>query len=330
MLFFIFPSVDILGTYGTKNTALHLAAYRGHPEAVKLLLGSKADPTLGNENQDLPTHLAALGNHVDCINILLDATLSSYIVDINAHDAQGYCALHYACGEGHTAVARYLLTTSKAETVRRNNDGLTPIMCAVQQGHRDVTSLLLEHDPGCMTHTNNSGDSCLHYATISQAGVGMIELLLRHGVDPFAKNNDGLTPLHEAIIEKHADSAQMLKSVMAAMRADSKSMSDATLRRGVVAAALDATGGEKVQEKSTCELPQEDQAPPPTASTKKPRSKFSSTRADNGMRAKTSIEIAKEEAAAGSLNSGIQGKAPPAKTKSRILAPGSSAAFGGF
>jgi hypothetical protein len=48
------------------------------------------------------------------------------------------------------------------------------------------------------------------------------------------------------------------------------------------------------------------------------------------MRGKTSIEIAKEEAAVGSLNSGIQGKAPPAKTKSRILAPGSSAAFGGF
>jgi hypothetical protein len=59
-------------------------------------------------------------------------------------------------------------------------------------------------------------------------------------------------------------------------------MSDATLR-GVVAAALDATEGEKVQGKSTCELPQEDEAPPPTASMKKPRSKFSSTRADNGI-----------------------------------------------
>ena len=38
------------------------------------------------------------------------------------------------------------------------------------------------------------------------------------------------------------------------------------------------------------------------------------------MRAKTSIEIAKEEAATGA--SGVQGKAPAPKAKSRILQPG--------
>jgi len=27
---------------------LHLAAYRGHPEVVKVLLASKGDPTIGN------------------------------------------------------------------------------------------------------------------------------------------------------------------------------------------------------------------------------------------------------------------------------------------
>ena len=54
-------------------------------------------------------------------------------VDIEAHDAQGYCALHYACGEGHSNIAKYLITECKASLDSRNNDGLTPIMCAVQQ-----------------------------------------------------------------------------------------------------------------------------------------------------------------------------------------------------
>lgn len=51
----------------------------------------------------------------------------------------------------------------------------------------------------------------------------------------------------------------------------------------------------------------------------------SSARAGDGMRAKTSIEIAKEEAASGA--SGVQGKAPPPKPKSRILQPGVARVF---
>ena len=75
----------------------------------------KADPNIGNENNDLPTHLAALARQMACLKVLLDPGINPAKVNIDAHDAQGYCALHYACGEGHLEVARALLQVAAHE-----------------------------------------------------------------------------------------------------------------------------------------------------------------------------------------------------------------------
>jgi len=130
--------------------------------------------------------------------------------------------------------------------------------------------------------------------------------------------------LHEAVIEKQSESAKILKTIMTAMRAEPETTINVDKRKALINKLLDAPSA-AVNAAEETEL-SEDVAPPPAASSKKPRSKFSSARAGSGMRAKTSIEIAKEEAASGS--SGVQGKAPAVKTKSRILQPGSSSAFG--
>ena len=224
------------------HAQLHLAAYRGHPEIVKHLLLHKADPNIGNENNDLPTHLAALARQTACLKVLLDPGINPAKVNIDAHDAQGYCALHYACGEGHLELARALLQTYGADVESRNNDGLTPIMCAVQQGHKPVAEMLISMHPTCIEATNNSGDSCLHYATIAE-GTGMLEMLLRHGADPHLKNKDGLTPLHEAVVEKQAESAELLKRVMNGLRSETGAMMNAATRRVLVGRILDSSAG---------------------------------------------------------------------------------------
>ena len=51
---------------------------------------------------------------------------------------RSYCPLHYACGEGHIEVAEFLLKSGGASASKRNVDGLTPLMCAVQQGHLPI------------------------------------------------------------------------------------------------------------------------------------------------------------------------------------------------
>jgi ankyrin repeat protein len=59
---------------------------------------SGADANLGNENQDIPVHLAALANRSDVLEVLLDPSCPTKS-NLDAQDAQGYCPLHYACGE---------------------------------------------------------------------------------------------------------------------------------------------------------------------------------------------------------------------------------------
>ncbi len=57
----------------------------------------------GNENKDVPLHLAALANRMEVIKVLVSTGKCS---NIEAKDGQGYTPLHYSCGEGHLAAAR--------------------------------------------------------------------------------------------------------------------------------------------------------------------------------------------------------------------------------
>eukprot|EP00287_Rhodomonas_sp_CCMP768_P012442 CAMPEP_0196745196 /NCGR_PEP_ID=MMETSP1091-20130531/60541_1 /TAXON_ID=302021 /ORGANISM="Rhodomonas sp., Strain CCMP768" /LENGTH=339 /DNA_ID=CAMNT_0042091917 /DNA_START=1 /DNA_END=1020 /DNA_ORIENTATION=+ len=298
------------------NTALHLASYRGHPEIVKVLLDNSADPTLGNENKDQPLHLAALANRVPCVHMLLSPDLTKK-PDVEAHDAQGYCPLHYASGEGHEDVLEALITVGKASCESRNLDGLTPLMCGVQQGHVGVVKKLLAHDPPSLEYRNKSGDTALHYATISEGGLEMLTLLLRCGADPNAQNKEGRTPLYEAILEKKQPAVDLLQKIMERL-AESPAAQGAD-RIPLIAEVLDgkyAGSGAKAVD-----------VPAPSATAIRTKSRFSSQRAQ-GLRAKTSIEVAKEERqqqqTAGAAPAAGAGAAKP---KSRIVQPSSSAAF---
>ena len=71
----------------------------------------------------------------------------------------------------------------------------------------------------------------------------MLEMLLRHGADPYLKNKDGLTPLHEAVVEKQAESTALLKRVMNGMRSETGAMMNAATRRVLVGRILDSSAG---------------------------------------------------------------------------------------
>mmetsp|Transcript_26209 Transcript_26209/g.62579 ORF Transcript_26209/g.62579 Transcript_26209/m.62579 type:complete len:345 (-) Transcript_26209:61-1095(-) len=302
------------------NTALHLSSYRGHTESVRILLKAGADPSLGNENRDQPLHLAALANRLETIKVLTaEGSAWHSKISIEAEDAQGYCALHYACGEGHEQVARFLYTECKASLQSRNKDGLTPLMCAVQQGHATIVGSLVEFCPENVKETNKCGDSALHYATISESGVAMLRLLLKAGADPTLKNAEGNTALHEAKVEKQHECATLLDQITGALTAAHIDTTDPVARQKVVNQVL--SGGAVVSASSPgisrTLADNIDGAPPP--SSRRQKSRFSSERA--GMRVKTSIELAKEERQ--------QAAAQPAKPKpkSRIFSAGSNPVF---
>jgi ankyrin repeat protein len=129
-------SVDDRGPDG--YTALHLAAYFGHLEVARLLLGRGADPNAValNESRVTPLHSAVAGQHRDTASLLMALGASP-----NAVQRGGWTPLHTAAHNGDEAIADMLLLRG-ADPTRTSDDGKTPIDLAVENGYAALAGIL--------------------------------------------------------------------------------------------------------------------------------------------------------------------------------------------
>jgi uncharacterized protein len=109
---------------GDGFTALHLAAFFGHPEAVRLLLDRGADPTAVATSEQIgpvqPLHSAAAAGGLDSVQLLLE-----HGADVNARQGGGFTALHAAAANGDAELARLLLAGG-ADATAKDDDGREP------------------------------------------------------------------------------------------------------------------------------------------------------------------------------------------------------------
>lgn len=119
-------------------TPLALAAFFGHPEAVKVLLEHGADVNLKPESRFANTALdaAVAGNHTDVVRILLAAG-----GDANVRSAGNATSLHKAAQHGNLEVVRLLLDHGADPNAVRDG-GHTPLDDASEEGHSAVVELL--------------------------------------------------------------------------------------------------------------------------------------------------------------------------------------------
>ncbi|MCA1583068.1 MAG: ankyrin repeat domain-containing protein [Acidobacteria bacterium] len=117
---------------------LGLAAFFGHPEAVRVLLEAGADvgATARNAMRVQALHAAAAAHDPESIRLLLEAG-----ADANAVQQAGYVALHEAAGNGDEAMTR-LLVVHGARTDIRADDGRTAAEMARGKGHEDLARWL--------------------------------------------------------------------------------------------------------------------------------------------------------------------------------------------
>lgn len=119
-------------------TALHLAAYYGHPEAAGILLARGADVSLRSSNtmENTPLHAAVAGRQFEVVKLLLENG-----IDVNATQRGGWTALHAAAQNGDNRLAGLLLANG-AHSDALSDNGSTPLALATAGNHTETIGLL--------------------------------------------------------------------------------------------------------------------------------------------------------------------------------------------
>eukprot|EP00977_Amphora_coffeiformis_P001730 scaffold337_cov172-Amphora_coffeaeformis.AAC.4 len=121
------------------KTPLYMALFCGHLEAAHLLLGHGARTNMPELKKGIPPLvIATQKGHVDMIAMLLE-----YHADVNATTRAGFTALHWACNEDKLETIQTLLAAG-ANPHATSNNGITPMMIAVEGRRMKIAALVLE------------------------------------------------------------------------------------------------------------------------------------------------------------------------------------------
>jgi ankyrin repeat protein len=114
---------------GDGFTPLHLAAFFGQADAVRLLLarGAAVDRNGTGWMTGTSLHAGASGSHATVVRVLLDAG-----ADPNNRQRHGYTPLHSAAANGDLESVELLLEAG-ADPAATNDDGQTPLMLAERE-----------------------------------------------------------------------------------------------------------------------------------------------------------------------------------------------------
>ena len=208
----------------SKTEEFHIACYRDDADRVRELVAS--DPSLLKDAEGLLTELAEGG----CANSV--RSLVELGVDVNGK-AGGESPLWCAARGGHLDTVKLLVELGADAHARdRNFDG-TPLSFANYKGQRNVVEYLLQfapicdavkyggldrvrdllrENPECVLVRDKDGRTPLHYPyRDTQHGTQIIDLLIAHGADTSAKDNEGRTPADQMLQMGRRDLADVLR-----------------------------------------------------------------------------------------------------------------------
>ena len=160
-------------TVGGGETVLMTAAYTGSLEAVDALLANGADPDLFEHRNQTALMWAAAEGHATVVDTLINAG-----ADIQASLYSGFTPMFFAVREGRIEVVHRLLAAGvdvnallvrdkdaqcawcDGRSARPVNDGMSPLLLAVRNGHFELALELVE--AGADPNDQRTGFSPIH------------------------------------------------------------------------------------------------------------------------------------------------------------------------
>lgn len=198
----------------TGMTPLHLAAIQGYVHTVDVLLAKGADPTIANQQAQLPIHSALfvpmLHEH-DLLSkkeAIVYSLLSHAPGTIACQDESGDSIFQLMAVHGFDTLMSDLLNKYPHGVFQQNNHAHYPIHTAILNNQLGIATQLLAIDKVPMLH-DAKGRRALHYA--ARCGTKeMVSACCRVMPDVNVQDSEGKTPLDLAKAAKNSDAVEIL------------------------------------------------------------------------------------------------------------------------
>ena len=142
--------------------------------------------------------LAVSGGHQDLVGVLIKE------FNFNANTSQGSdgrTPLHQACFIGHTDLVRQLVVWHGADVGARDNDNWDALMYAVDGGHQVLVRVLIKEFHFNANISRGSDGRTPLLEACFEGYIDLVrELVVEHGADLSAKDNDNYDALMYAVI----------------------------------------------------------------------------------------------------------------------------------
>uniref|UniRef100_A0A8C6Q0F4 Tetratricopeptide repeat, ankyrin repeat and coiled-coil containing 1 n=1 Tax=Nothobranchius furzeri TaxID=105023 RepID=A0A8C6Q0F4_NOTFU len=216
---------------------LCVQCHLGHHEITSLLLEFGSSVDVVSENGMSPLCFSAAGGHLGLVMLLCKRGAK-----VDHVDKSGQCALVHAALRGHSEIIQYLLELEwsaegqqqdcslKNKALQQaliaassphdflleqgagvqqvNRRGVSPLFCAVRQGHWQVRSLLLQH--GVDINMSDKQGRTLLMVAACEGHLSTVEFLLSKGASLNSMDKEGLMPLSWACLKGRKNVVQFL------------------------------------------------------------------------------------------------------------------------
>lgn len=170
-----------------KETALHAAASQNATEAMRCLLGSEKTTwetaTVKDAKGQTALHLAAAKGHWKAVNVMCSSCFNCKVAQDNERNTALMLAV---CADQLETVEWLLFHGSHSVLELCNAQGKTPLWWAVEHGQTSMCKLLLSFGASCSV-VDPKGNSMLHLAACDEK-TELLRLLLTHGADTTARD----------------------------------------------------------------------------------------------------------------------------------------------
>ncbi|KAL4229512.1 hypothetical protein ACF0H5_012552 [Mactra antiquata] len=201
-------AVEIQGQRPRLLSCMHLAAYYGYTQLVKLYLDYGVDVNTVNGKHDTALLWAARWGHNDTVALLLE-----HGADTEISNDKGSTALYWAIRYQHPTTVSLLLKKGKAKANTIRKVGLvSPIIIASAFGNADIVSELLKCPEVDVNLKIRGGDTAIHNAA-REGWTKIVRLLTKRGATFDRPDDVGDTPLLLAAKYGHANIVKELLSI---------------------------------------------------------------------------------------------------------------------